>query len=421
MFTGFIYKSLLPFSFLFSIAAIIISLKYIKKKTYSYFFHYLFCADGILIGKTIEFFAKTENLVIVTGKITYALIAFSGVFWILFINQWTHKKTWILSKNFVILLCIIPIITIILQSTNNIHHLVWKEHHFEQQGKYIINVITKYGPWFYVHSIYSYGLFAYGCIILCIENAGLWKQYKVRTLLIILGISCPVFLSLFYVFRDKSEIFWDFSAGSYAITSFLLSIVFIKYDFFTLPQPSRNKMINIVPFGILALTQEGIIIDVTKVATEHLGTNKLIGQNISSFLKNDDNSDFMISDMQNHSKVKISTLNGKQLNVEITEHIDNNKISAYVLVTQFTESAKNQNVKPEDLYNAIYEFAVEAHFSKRELEVLKELLGTDTNKIIAEKLKVSAETIHTHVSRILKKLNCKNRNELRELALKMLK
>lgn len=421
MFTSFIYKSFLPFSFFFSIAAVIISLKYIKKETYAYFFHYLFCADGILIGKTVEFFAKTQTLVLVTGKITYALIAFSGVFWILFICQWTHQNTWLLKTKFLILLCIIPIITIVLQSTNNLHHLVWKAHHFEQHGKYLINVITEYGPWFFVHSVYSYGSFICGCVILCIENAGLWKKYKVRTLLIILGISCPVVLSLFYVFRDKTTVFWDFSAGSYAITSFLLSIVFIKYDFFTLPQPSRNQMINTVPFGITALTPDGIIIDVTKAATEHFGTKQLIGRNISSILKNDDDSDFVISNGQNQSKEKKSIHNGKKLSVEITEHIDNNKIAAYVLVTKPIEPIENQNITSDDLYKAIYESALEVHISKRELEVLKELLGTDTNKIIAEKLKISIETVHTHVSRILKKLNCKNRQELRELALSLMK
>lgn len=414
MITQIIYLSILPFSFLFSLISLVISFKYITNKNFSCFFLYFFCSLGILIGKTVEFFAKTEAMALLAGKFTYAFIAFSGVFWLLFICQWTHHNSWLLKKSSVLLLCIIPVITILLQSTNNFHHLIWEENHFEIHGNYLINVITKYGPWFFVHSIYSYGLFITGCIILCIENSGLWKKYKLRTVLLISGISFPVLLSLVYILRDTEVIFWDFSAGSFAITTFLFSIVFVKFDFFTLPQPSRKNMIKTIPFGLTTLTSEGIIVDFTSASAAIFGTTQLFGQNIKDLLQNEDRTEFILPDCNSPVSEQICICNNRKIKVTISGYFENEKISSYVLITKpyATKITKSK----EELYEAIYQTAVKAQLSKRELELLKELLGEETNKTLAAKLNITSDTIHTHISRILKKLNCKNRKELREYA-----
>lgn len=408
----------MPLSYIFSIAALIISAKHMHKKQYTYFFHYLFCADGILVGKTIEFYAKTETAVLIAGRFTYAFIAFIGVFWLLFICQWTHQNSKILTKKSIFLLCIIPVLTIILQSTNSIHHLVWKEHSLKQNGSYLINVITEYGIWFYVHSIYSYGLFALSCIIICIENSGLWKIFKVRSTLIIASIACPVLISLIYVLRDKDKVFWDFSTSAYAVSSFLNTIIFTKYNFFDLPQPSRKRMLKTVNLGITTVTPDGIIIDATPEAVNHFGIKQLIGKNITTILKNEDNTFIKTEDLQNNVKGKKCICSSKILNLEITAHIDDGITVAYILITKIIQPAENHNTAytAEQLYNSIYQTALQSNISKRELEVLKELLSNSTNKQIAENLNISIDTVHTHVSRILKKLNCKNRIALFELA-----
>ncbi len=53
--------------------------------------------------------------------------------------------------------------------------------------------------------------------------------------------------------------------------------------------------------------------------------------------------------------------------------------------------------------------------SKRELEVLELLSSRQTNKEIAEILHISLSTLKTHINSIYKKMDIKNRKELKEL------
>lgn len=58
---------------------------------------------------------------------------------------------------------------------------------------------------------------------------------------------------------------------------------------------------------------------------------------------------------------------------------------------------------PDDLTNLL---------SKRELEVFYQLLGNDSNKIIADKLNIEMSTLKTHINNIYKKTGAGSRKEL---------
>lgn len=50
--------------------------------------------------------------------------------------------------------------------------------------------------------------------------------------------------------------------------------------------------------------------------------------------------------------------------------------------------------------------------SKRELQVLRELINGETNNIIADKLYISKATVKAHISSLIQKFKAKNRVEL---------
>ena len=51
-------------------------------------------------------------------------------------------------------------------------------------------------------------------------------------------------------------------------------------------------------------------------------------------------------------------------------------------------------------------------FTERELEVLREMTGGDTNQEIAERLHMSVATVKTHILNMLGKTGFRNRTEL---------
>ena len=63
----------------------------------------------------------------------------------------------------------------------------------------------------------------------------------------------------------------------------------------------------------------------------------------------------------------------------------------------------------------ILKFASRYELSQRETELMRLILGSNTNKEIAEHLFISENTVKFHVRNLLRKTDCKNRSELLSL------
>ena len=98
-------------------------------------------------------------------------------------------RTKIKFKKSYLLLFVVPIISLILVWTNNYHHLFYKVYSIEMNK-------TIVGPYFIVHSIYSYTLLFIGLLYLIrysIKNSGFFSR---QSLLIILGTLIPIVLNI---------------------------------------------------------------------------------------------------------------------------------------------------------------------------------------------------------------------------------
>ena len=88
-----------------------------------------------------------------------------------------------------LLFCVIPLISLILLWTNNLHHLFFREYSIQLSD-------CVFGPWFYVHQIYTY--FLYGLSILHLvnyfkKNSGIFSQ---QINLIVTGTVFPFVVNL---------------------------------------------------------------------------------------------------------------------------------------------------------------------------------------------------------------------------------
>ncbi len=97
-------------------------------------------------------------------------------------------KTKVSFKKSYLLLFIVPIISLLVLWTNDYHHLFYKQ--------YSTNIDnTVFGPYFYVHTAYTYLLFIVGfCYLLkaSVKHAGIFSK---QALLIILGTLIPIIVN----------------------------------------------------------------------------------------------------------------------------------------------------------------------------------------------------------------------------------
>src|SRR4051794_9147809 len=90
-----------------------------------------------------EFADRAKFLGIVTGPVA----------WFLFAMEYNGRTNWA-TRQRLVLLSIIPVITTILIWTNDSHHLMWQSFSVVTNGEFSL-MDTPPAIWFWIHSIYS--------------------------------------------------------------------------------------------------------------------------------------------------------------------------------------------------------------------------------------------------------------------------
>ncbi len=98
------------------------------------------------------------------ANLEYLGIVIVPVMWLVFALQYTGREKYLTYRNLALLL-IIPVITVFLAWTNNLHGLMRYNIRLDTSGPFSV-VAKTYGMWFWVNAAYSYGLLLVGTVVL---------------------------------------------------------------------------------------------------------------------------------------------------------------------------------------------------------------------------------------------------------------
>ena len=120
--------------------------------------------------------------------------------------------------------------------------------------------LNKYGPYFLIHSLYSYGciiLALYYLIRFAIKNSGFFSK---QAIFIIGGSVIPLIINVLGTvqFIDSSQ-FDLCNAFSFAMFFYWLAI--IKYDFLNIMPIALQQVVNQISDGFLVLNKDYLLID----------------------------------------------------------------------------------------------------------------------------------------------------------------
>lgn len=191
----------------------------------------------------------------------------------------TFSKNKIKFKWYYVLLFVIPIVSIIMAATNDYHHL------------FVVEYSTKYnqtiwGPYFTIHSIYSYACIFIGIVYLITytsKNSGFFSK---QSIMIIIGTLVPVIINIIATFSDLNLSVYV-TPISYSITILFFAIAIFKFKFLSITPVALQKIVDRISDGYLVLNEENIITDFNKTYLEIFGerAEKLRNQNIFIYLK----------------------------------------------------------------------------------------------------------------------------------------
>lgn len=314
--------------------------------TYSFFYAFELASVSL---ESIQFFLKLE----------YFGVAFIPVFWFLLAYRFRFQKSY--DIKIILIVFFIPFLTLAISSTNEFHHLLYKEISVIKYKTLYVAELKK-GTWYIVSSAYSYLALVSGQILFFKTWRESKSNKKIQAKLLFIGSVFPLVLSVIYLMGfTPGKI--DPMPLSYMIVSLFYYTAVFKYDFLEMKEVIRETSFEQINEGIIVTDNKGRLIDfnnTSKTVFSCININN-IGLNLKNL------SEFIYSENKTLYEVKHK---GKYYEFRTTLIKENQKISGKIYIFQDITEKKAMLNKLQ--YNAKYDFLSQV-YNRHELFELAEI------------------------------------------------
>ena len=251
-----------------------------RKQLHNVFCLNLFCSLIISVGVLCQ---AVCNYFFSIPSIWFENIIYIGTCFLpltVFFTSLIFTNTKITFKKSYLLLLVIPILSLVVLWTNDLHHLFYIQYSSSFTD-------TIYGPYFYVHSVYTYLLLIIGIgrlLIFSIRNAGFFSK---QSLLISIGLACPVIVNVLGSFLKLIPMTVFVTPISFSVSIICFALAIFKFDFLGIAPIALRKIADRMSDSYLVLNDDGTITDFnqTFLVTFKIKDIALRGQNFNEFCK----------------------------------------------------------------------------------------------------------------------------------------
>lgn len=212
------------------------------------------------------------------------------------------ENTKLKLNKFHLLLLIVPLLSLIILWTNNIHHLFYKY--------YSINLNDSiFGPYLMIHNIYSYAILLLGIIYILKAAKKSSGFFSKQTLLIVVGISIPLITNILGTLKIIPMTVY-ITPISFAFTMLFFAFSIFKFNFLGVAPVALQTIVNRISDSYLVLNEDLLITDFnsTFLKTFNLSASDIREENILEFLSTHKQYDMNLPKLENSlNRVKHSS------------------------------------------------------------------------------------------------------------------
>lgn len=227
----------------------------------------LWCA-GLIVQILVINYTSINPLYI--DYFIYCPVVFSPVAFFYVADTYVKNNPEITLRKYLFLL-IVPIITLLVLWTNDIHHLFYKVYSINPEK-------TVFGPYFYVHSIYTYGLFFVDLIILIKNAVKKSGAFSSQSLLLCFATLIPIAVNIMGMTFLKMNIY--VTPISFTFSVILIAIAIFKYNFLEIAPIALNRIVNQMSDLYIVLNNSYVVSDCNEPFANCFGykKSKIIGK-----------------------------------------------------------------------------------------------------------------------------------------------
>lgn len=217
-------------------------------------------------------------------KMTYFGIVTIPVGWLAFNLKYVDKPRFLKTQYFLVL-TILPLITLIMVWTNDIHHLMWKEIWLDTTLSFPVDAVT-HGLWFWIFAVYSYSLILAGVICLIISFQRSSGMYRKQSGILLLATFAPWLGNFLYLVGIKPFDIIDPTPLSFAITGIAFYWGMSRLHLLEVTPIAYEAVLGSMIDGVIIIDIRYRIIELNNAAQNIIGCRKteVIGRLYSEVL-----------------------------------------------------------------------------------------------------------------------------------------
>ena len=205
---------------------------------------------------------------LLAAKLQYLGIAFTPLAWFAFALTYArqHRRPHMPTM---IALSIVPVLSILLAWTNELHHLVWSSSTLLEHDGYI-GMVVDYGPWFTISAVYGYATLFTATVML---GYVLSESTRYRKPLVAI-MAAPIVtaaLNLLYLSPWNPSPWFDATPLGFALAALLLNDGVLRFGLLDLRRVLRHKVVEELSDGVIIVSHNGLVIDINPSAMRILG------------------------------------------------------------------------------------------------------------------------------------------------------
>lgn len=229
-------------------------------------------------GYSLEFMGADLPTKLFWAKIQYLGIVTLPVALLLFALVFSGRRAWITTPKLVALM-VVPVVTLLLAISNELHRLVWSDWYLESIGD-TSALHLEHGPAFWVYIAYTYILLAASTIMIVQALMYRPKIYRGQMVSIIVGISAP-WLSNLISLSGLLSLPIDLTPFAFTITGLVIAWSIYKHHLLDIAPIGFETVIESMSDAVFILDTRNNIIDANPAGrkTLKLSDSEIIGRN----------------------------------------------------------------------------------------------------------------------------------------------
>ncbi|MBN1431244.1 MAG: PAS domain S-box protein [Methanomicrobiaceae archaeon] len=300
------------------------------------------------------------------SKYAFIAMTFVPVLWICFVLDYTGREKYITRLN-VGLLLIVPVISIIISFTNDVHQIFYSVS-IIRDSLGVSLVSGQYGFWYYVHTLYSYTLLFSGMAYLFVIYLDSPRVYRSQIALVIVGGMLPWLGNLLYIISILPDIYFDMTPYFYALTGLTIYVALFRMPLLKILPIARDSVVENMNDGVMVLDSNRMIVEMNPAALGFFDIEKPKARSIFLEDLHPDFYDF-IKRHEGENEFEDLYVNGKDdevryFNVKSSLLLsgERNNDAVILIIRDVTESimAEKEIAESEEKFRMLYDNLIDA-------------------------------------------------------------